>query len=384
MICITAEKVYRDGGGMALPLPGNSTEALMTRDQRSGHGSPRHARRSQRPARQPAAASRCPAGTTCRPVRLQAENLALPPGNGRAPQSRPRRDPVTMPVSGPGPAGWWLRGAAAVLAMLAAAAGAVSWQAQYVMVLSIKHSQAVAAAEAAIPDAGAVIFASLGVALALHGRHALRPRALNAACIAISLTMNVLAAGHGWRDLAVWVMPAAVYALASDTLIGVIRAQAAARQQPGRPGPGGDAPGLLSAAGGATLWLLRLLLAGPSTLRGFRAWVIEECPVAPGRTAAPDTRQPAAASTPPRPPRAPRQPRPGGTPTKRDRLFRLAAGHRDLACIPPGEVSRLATELAHQIGYSPGTARRELIRHVRALQAGPAPAIPPRGEGSNA
>ena len=32
--------------------------------------------------------------------------------------------------------------------------------------------------------------------------------------------MNALAAGHGWRDLAIWVMPAAVYALASDTLIG--------------------------------------------------------------------------------------------------------------------------------------------------------------------
>jgi hypothetical protein len=41
--------------------------------------------------------------------------------------------------------------------------------------------------------------------------------------------MNALAAAPGWRDLAVWVMPAAVYALASDTLIGVVRARAAAR-----------------------------------------------------------------------------------------------------------------------------------------------------------
>jgi hypothetical protein len=47
----------------------------------------------------------------------------------------------------------------------------------------------------------------------------MRPRVLNATCIAISLAMNALAAGHGWRDLAIWVMPAAVYALASDTLI---------------------------------------------------------------------------------------------------------------------------------------------------------------------
>ena len=41
--------------------------------------------------------------------------------------------------------------------------------------------------------------------------------------------MNALAAGHGWRDLAIWVMPAAVYALASDTLIGVVRAWVLAR-----------------------------------------------------------------------------------------------------------------------------------------------------------
>src|SRR5215469_8752741 len=98
----------------------------------------------------------------------------------------------------PGEAGLWLRGAAAVLALLAAAAAAVSWQAQYVMVLGVKHAQAVAAVEAGIPDAGAVIFASLGVALALQGKRALRPRALNAACIGISLTMNALASASGW------------------------------------------------------------------------------------------------------------------------------------------------------------------------------------------
>ena len=40
-----------------------------------------------------------------------------------------------------------------------------------------------------------------------------------------------LAAGHGWKDLAIWVMPAAVYALASDTLIGVVRAWVLARQR---------------------------------------------------------------------------------------------------------------------------------------------------------
>jgi hypothetical protein len=39
----------------------------------------------------------------------------------------------------------------------------------------------------------------------------------------------------------------------------------------------------LAALGGLVLWLLRLALAPVSTLAGFRAWVVGECPVAPGR-----------------------------------------------------------------------------------------------------
>lgn len=277
---------------------------------------------------------------------------------------------------GPGEAGWWLRGAAVVLGLLAAASAAVSWQAQYVMVLGVKHAQVVAAVEAGIPDAGALIFAALGVAVALHGRRAVRPRVLNAACIAVSLAMNALAAGHGWRDLAIWVMPAAIYALASDTLIGVVRGQAVARLRADGPGLGDDGPDLLGALGGVTLWALRLALAGPSTLRGFRTWVIEECPVAPGRKARPEDQPPATGSVTPGPTRelAPagqhQRRRMEGMPTKRDRLVSLAGERRDLAGMPLGEVSGLATGLAREIGYSAGTARRELLRHVRDLQSG--------------
>jgi len=288
---------------------------------------------------------------------------------------------------GPGEAGWWLRGAAAVLALLATAAAAVSWQAQYVMVLGVKHAEAIAAVEAGIPDAAALIFAALGVALALHGKRALRPRVLNAACIAISLAMNALAAGHGWRDLAIWIMPAAIYAVASDTLIGVVRAQAVARQRADSTGLD-DASDLLAALGGTALWLLRLLLAGPSTLRGFRAWVIEECPVAPGRKAATEDRSLTAVTAMPRrgPQLAPgrQRRRRDGLPTKRERLVSLAGEQRDLTSVPLGEVSRLATVLAREIGYSAGTARRELIRHVRELQFGsPDSVLPVREEGAD-
>src|SRR5260370_17899599 len=116
-----------------------------------------------------------------------------------------------------------LAGAMSALAVLAAAAAVVSWAAQYVLVARARHAPIIAALEAGIPDAGAAVFAALGIALALHGHRALRPRALNVACVAISVTMNAMAAGSGWRDTAIWVMPAATYALPSDTLIGVVR-----------------------------------------------------------------------------------------------------------------------------------------------------------------
>jgi hypothetical protein len=425
---------------------------------------------------------------------------------------------VTLGGDGAGRAGWWLCGAAVVLALLAAAAAAVSWQAQYVMVSRVKHAAAIAAIEAGIPDVGAVVFAALGVALALHGRRALRPRALNATCIGISLAMNALAAGNGWRDLAIWVMPAGVYALASDTLIGVVRAWVLARARNQGETLAEDGPTPLALVGSLALWLLRLALAPGSTLTGFRSWVVQDCPAAPGvhpghlaelsairaeaeqslalgaaqrdeavehsaaaarlaheeaeqargaehamraelaqsradaarerdelrawserhigglrgelerareeaarllgqvrdvaaaRVAALDEAraelraradeakaetgrlraerdrltallqaagQPGTGIARPRRTRRPRDADgTGQVPTKRDQLIALAGQQHDLAALPLGEVSGLANELAAQLGYSAGTARRELLGHVRELQSAPGTSDP--------
>ena len=54
----------------------------------------------------------------------------------------------------------------------------MSFSAQYRLVYSARHLPVVAGLEAAIPDAAALVFACLGVALALHGRRAVRARAL--------------------------------------------------------------------------------------------------------------------------------------------------------------------------------------------------------------
>jgi len=117
--------------------------------------------------------------------------------------------------------GIWLRNAATGLCVLAAAAAVVSFTAQYRLVYATRRLAVVAGLEAAIPDAAALVFACLGIALALHGRRAVRARILNLASVGTSVFMNTIAAAPGWRNLAIWALPPVAYALASDTLIGV-------------------------------------------------------------------------------------------------------------------------------------------------------------------
>jgi hypothetical protein len=265
----------------------------------------------------------------------------------------------------------WLRGAVIALGVLAAAAAAVSWDAQYVLVASVKRNMVVAGLEAGIPDVGALIFAALGVALALHGRRAIRARVLNVACVGISLAMNALASAPGWRDLAIWVMPSAVYAVSSDTLIGVVRALVIARGRLTGPALADDEATPMAIIGGLFLWLLRLVLAPPSTITGFRRWALDECPVAPGRKAQrPVLAVPGQVSA-PQPGVGRRSPAPRGRgPGKQARLLALAGQRHDLAVLPLRRVSGIANQIGAEVGLSPGTARRVLLAHVRALQIG--------------
>jgi hypothetical protein len=270
------------------------------------------------------------------------------------------------------PTGIWLHCAAVGLFLLAAAAAAVSFSAQYGLVFAARGIAVSAALEAAIPDAAALVFACLGVALALHGRHAVRARLLNAASAGTSVFMNVIAAAPGWRDVAVWVMPPAAYALASDTLIGVIRTRVTPVRWGHDDGPAAEDLSVLAVAGGLALWLLRLCLAPASTLAGFRAWVLAECPVAPGRRAPAPARLPAIdpavleAAVPRRQPGSPSR---DGTKTARF-LALVAEQHGPLSAIPVAAVSRISAALAPRVGLNAGAARTALRRAVLAAQDG--------------
>jgi hypothetical protein len=271
--------------------------------------------------------------------------------------------PTPGPGSQPVPPGWsrdrsglWLRNAAAGLCILAAAAAAVSFTAQYRMVDATRHLPVVAALEAAIPDAAALVFACLGIALALHGRRAIRARALNLASVAASVFMNAIAAAPGWRNLAIWAMPPIAYALASDTLITVVRAR---HQQ--TAAAAADAATPLAILGGLILWLLRLALAPASTLAGFRTWVLEECPVAPGRRASP--------------PAGDRPGQDGGTvprkATKTARFLSLVTErHGPLASIPLDRISQVSAALAPAADLNPGAARAALRKAVLSARNG--------------
>ena len=280
------------------------------------------------------------------PLALTEPSLATTPGTGTPPASRPAPDR----------SGLWLRNAAAGLCVLAAAAAAVSFTAQYRMAETARHLPAIAALEAAIPDAAALVFACLGIALALHGRRALRARTLNLASVAASVFMNAIAAEPGWRNLAIWALPPVAYALASDTLIGVVRARALALHHHLGTTLAADAATPLAILGGLLLWLLRLALAPASTLTGFRAWVLEECPVAPGRRA--------------------RQLRPAPAPhprkaTKTARFLDLVTErHGSLASIPLHRVAGISADLAPQLDLNTGAARTALRKAVLAARNG--------------
>ena len=102
---------------------------------------------------------------------------------------------------------------------------------------------------------------------------------------------------------------------------------------------------------------------GPrSTLAGFRAWVLAECPVAPGRRApAPATPE---AVLSPRVARVPRE-------TKTARFLSLVTErHGPLASIPLDRVASISAALAPQADLNPGAARTALRKAVLAAQNG--------------
>ena len=142
---------------------------------------------------------------------------------------------------------------------------------------------------------------------------------------------------------------------------GVVRAAALARHQDLGAAVAAEERTPLAALGGLVLWLLRLVLAPVSTLAGFRAWVVGECPVAPGRRPAPGS-GPAGA------------PYPAGVAekvTKTARFLSLVTErHGPLASIPLDRIGGIAAVLAPLADLNAGSARAALRKAVLAARNG--------------
>jgi len=114
--------------------------------------------------------------------------------------------------------------ASILLAILAIACGYVSYRAQFAFVHQIKKEWLASTFEALGLDAGSVIFAFLGLAQAREGKPARLDRILNVACVGLSLFMNISSSGEqSFSAVAVFAIPAALYAAASDRLVSVVR-----------------------------------------------------------------------------------------------------------------------------------------------------------------
>ena len=245
-----------------------------------------------------------------------------------------------------------------ILLLLAAAQGYVSFRAQYSFIDHAKRTQTPSVLEALGLDTGAVIFALLALSLARRGQSGTVERVLNLACAVGSMTMNLLAANlTSPRSVTVWVMPSVLYAFSSDRLIAVVRRWVRTTHVSAEAEHEGSAWRSLGSAG---LWVVRLIFDPIGTLAGFRRWILAAVPTAPSALL-PD------ASLPDEPPGE----------TKREMLIRLyeerGAGG-DPRYGNPAKTAQLAGELAAQIGYHPGTARRELAKYL-ALKSGPRPEL---------
>jgi hypothetical protein len=258
----------------------------------------------------------------------------------------------------PGTVLLWFAGL--LLLGLAAAQGYVSWKAQYGFIFAAKHDHTASALEAIGLDTGAVIFALLGLAHARMGRSAKIERTLNIACALSSAAMNVLASDLGSpRSVAVFVLPAVLYAACSDRLIATV----------------GHVYGVHDASlwrwlGTGLLYGLRAVVAFPSTAMGLRRKLLAATPLPDAPKRAPAEAPTQALTVPPDPEPAQAKPiraqrsRPKRTgESKKAVLLRLYAGHP--AHGDRGKVSAVAKELAPLAGYAgDGSARTALYAYL--------------------
>jgi hypothetical protein len=293
-----------------------------------------------------AAASRDPSeqapGPALRPV-PDGEASHLPAG------TRKRRSSST-------PGGALIAVATGLLFALAVGLFAVSLDAQYRYVFHAKHQSAASWVEAVALDVGMAIFSLLALGLARAGKPARVERVLITVCAAASGVMNFAAANDASpKSVLAYVMPPVFLAVVADRVVSVVRRHVLGEHE--------RSPWL--AAAPLVLYLVRLVLAPPSTAAGLRRWLLLKTPL-------PAARMPAVAPVPQ--PTAITGRRRSAGPRAESKTARFLAlveqRHGPLADFPPERVSPVCTELAPEVGLDAGAGRTALRRAVLAARDG--------------
>ena len=249
--------------------------------------------------------------------------------------------------------------ATVLLGLLAAGLFVVTLNAQYKYIFAAKGQAVPSMIEAASLDLGMAIFALLALGLAMAGQAAKIERALIVACAFGSAAQNYAAADvTSPRSVAAYVAPSLFLALVVDRVVAVVRRHVLGDAE--RSVWAAFGRGAATAAKGlglVLLYLLRLVLAPPSTSAGLRRVVLNAAPL----------------------PAAEKQDRPDGEKDEDDeakeppelegatKRARLAWWYeRDTAYGDRTAVAAAAKRLAPVVGLSEGTARA----YIGAIVAG--------------
>ena len=254
------------------------------------------------------------------------------------------------------PGGVLVAVATGLLFALAVGLFAVSLDAQYRYVFHAKHQSAASWVEALALDVGMAIFSLLALGLARAGKPARVERVLITVCAAASGVMNFAAADDASpKSVLAYVMPPVFLAVVADRVVSVVRRHVLGEHE--------RSPWL--AAAPLILYLVRLVLAPPSTAAGLRRWLLLKTPLPAARPSAMTSASRRKAITGRRGSAGLR------AESKTARFLALVEQrHGPLVSFSPERVSPACTELAPEVGLDVGAARTALRRAVFAARDG--------------
>jgi Protein of unknown function (DUF2637) len=234
--------------------------------------------------------------------------------------------------------------AAWLLALIGGGALFVSFSAQYAYIVTVRRQDAASVIEALLLDLLMIVFTLLALGLSRAGKSARAERVLILACAVASSYMNVSAADvASLRSIAAYAIAPIALAVVVDRVAVVRRHVLADAELSTWITVGRAAAAAARIAGLVLLYCLRFALAAPATARGLRRMVLDAAPL----PALPE----ASASEVIQPPR-----------TKKAALLALYRAHPNYG--DRSRASRVAAELAAQVGLQAGTARSYLYAEL--------------------